>query len=191
MRKSSKSNKSRHEDIVRANFCLLETLPNVDYEKVEAGDLDAEVRRLQRTCWGCGFETVDKGFTRAHVIARSDGGLDEPSNFFLLCDVCHREQPDGMPRSIQEEWLRKREDFFSRSMSLINGWLDEILAISVEVTRTDIQKWQEGVGVEKILSVIHEGYRSAAGWENGRVNARAAFVGSFREWWNRNHTQAA
>lgn len=59
-------------------------------------------------CWGCGllpYSTVDSDkievlwkhdhlMNKAHILARSKGGEDVPSNLFLLCPNCHEEAPD-------------------------------------------------------------------------------------------------
>lgn len=89
--------------IVRANRALLARHPEAPSAK-----------HAHRTCWACsGRGPVE----RAHVIARSFGGSNEPENFFLLCHRCHRDQPDGAPRYLQEQWLFNHEsqvDVFMR-----------------------------------------------------------------------------
>ena len=38
-------------------------------------------------CWGCGFP--GGRIERAHLIAKSSGGDNNPDNFILLCNFCH------------------------------------------------------------------------------------------------------
>lgn len=90
--------------IVRAQVDLIRRLPNV------APDDDPA-----RTCWACGnsgpasFRPV-----RAHIHAARFGGRDEPLNYFLLCALCHDEQPDAASREVQIDWLLHRESVRER-----------------------------------------------------------------------------
>ena len=63
-------------------------------------------------CWACAEE--HKTLERAHVKARVAGGGMAPSNFFLLCRECHKEQPDGASESAQVLWLLEHESWLSR-----------------------------------------------------------------------------
>lgn len=43
---------------------------------------------------------------RAHIVARADGGSDQPDNFWLLCPLCHNWlQPEFSTPERQEAWL--------------------------------------------------------------------------------------
>lgn len=70
--------------------------------------------QLIRTCWACGLD-YDRGtMTRCHIVACRHGGDDVASNYWLLCDYCHEEQPDDVSREHQEQWLLTREYFWDR-----------------------------------------------------------------------------
>lgn len=72
-----------------------------------------------RECWACG--ALPPGgieLERAHILAARDGGGVEPSNFFLLCATCHREQPDDAPRDEQVRWLLAHESDVARTWRL-------------------------------------------------------------------------
>jgi hypothetical protein len=93
--------------------------------KANAGllwDLGFGLDEARQTCWSCcaeGDGAPGLGWLqRAHVVAKSAGGGNDPSNFFLLCGQCHREQPDGAPRAAQEAWLRRRESQVDRLLRL-------------------------------------------------------------------------
>ena len=43
---------------------------------------------------------------RCHIVPESLGGKDEPSNFFLLCDRCHRMYPNTTDRDLFFIWHR-------------------------------------------------------------------------------------
>lgn len=98
-------------------------------------------------CWGCGkpavsekqedaiYEKCDKEndfdykmfwnndkikskFERAHIIPKSLGGSNEPSNLFLLCPECHHYSPDTTNPANFYRWIYKRnQDFCCGKMS--------------------------------------------------------------------------
>jgi len=76
-------------------------------------------------CWACGilpYETVDSEkievlwnrdhlLDRAHILARSKGGEDIPSNLFLLCPNCHAESPDTTNPKNFYAWIYYKRRF--------------------------------------------------------------------------------
>lgn len=101
----ARSSTPSHRAIAEANAALLSRL-------------DLTVEQGASTCWACGSGPGGDGslgwLQRAHVVAVVAGGDDSPANFFLLCAVCHREQPDGASRAAQEAWLRAHESQVER-----------------------------------------------------------------------------
>lgn len=63
------------------------------------------------TCWACGFSCGKSCLERAHVGASSVMPDDRPENLWLLCERCHRDQPDGASFAVQFRWLKTREPF--------------------------------------------------------------------------------
>jgi hypothetical protein len=85
-----------------------------------------------KQCWACGaIGHVD----RAHIVAHSDGGSMHPSNFFLLCGVCHREQPDHQAVDAQIFWLLTHESQSARILRITRPYLDAIAAGTMTVER--------------------------------------------------------
>lgn len=72
-----------------------------------------EVDDPSTECWACG--KYHPRLERAHVVAKAFGGSDDPDNFFLLCSLCHVEQPDAQSREAQETWLRERDAEVTRN----------------------------------------------------------------------------
>lgn len=54
-------------------------------------------------CWRCGYKCA---LDRCHIVPRSLGGLDEPSNLVLLCARCHRDAPNAADPNFMWMWLR-------------------------------------------------------------------------------------
>ena len=48
---------------------------------------------------------------RAHIIPYSLGGSNEPSNFVMLCRVCHADAPNVNNRKYFLTWVRRRKGF--------------------------------------------------------------------------------
>jgi hypothetical protein len=102
--------------------------------RIEFNDDEAHSR-----CWACGGLA---NLERAHVVAIAHGGGNEPENFFLLCWVCHREQPDGAPADVQLEWLASHESQIartSRTMMPIMAWIARSVADAETLENLDQQ----------------------------------------------------
>lgn len=98
------STRPSRERIVAAQEALIRTLP-----------WEVQERPLDR-CWACCITCdADSRVQRAHIVARQRGGSFDPSNFFLLCLVCHNEQPDNAPVEVQVRWLRTHESSVERT----------------------------------------------------------------------------
>lgn len=72
--------------------------------------LGIDIRLATVACWACGALYQTLGLERAHIDAYSKGGSNHPSNYFLLCSLCHREQPDGADKAFQVAWLVSRRE---------------------------------------------------------------------------------
>jgi 5-methylcytosine-specific restriction endonuclease McrA len=94
----------KHRAIVNAQQELLKWCPNV--EGVSTED-------LVYVCWACGYRSIhrskDRLMTRCHIDPYCHNKEERPDNFILLCGVCHREQPDTLPKEALQYWLRTRE----------------------------------------------------------------------------------
>jgi hypothetical protein len=135
------------------------------------------------SCWACRIACVDGTPNRAHVVGRSRGGSYEPSNFFLLCDHCHGEQPDGATRESQETWLASAPSWWEWSGRLVERALDAVhdAAARRGLGRDAVLSWlrqARGDGADAIA----RGYATSAGIENGRANAISGLVALFETW---------
>lgn len=53
----------------------------------------------------------EAGLDRHHIVPKSRGGSNDPENFVLLCDSCHRAAPHTTDVDYFWEWARGREDY--------------------------------------------------------------------------------
>lgn len=127
-------------------------------------------------CWGCGFcASEDDWQTKAHIIAHEDDGSNDPTNYLLLCDVCHKEQPSKLPREAQIEWLKHvphwRPVFEAKYGESLNR-LTQMLA-EQNVLFPEFYEWFENSGVKE---------RAYAGSHSSRADLNALISLSMQHW---------
>ena len=71
--------------------------------QIDENDLNIFWSEAHERCWRCG---TTKSLQRCHIVARSLGGSDEPSNLVILCSECHADSPDVDDSEIMWDWLR-------------------------------------------------------------------------------------
>lgn len=77
----------------------------VDYwaqHQTECG-LSVDWAEAEILCWRCAHK---RQLQRCHIIPRSLGGGDSPSNLVLLCAQCHAEAPNVADPEFMWVWLR-------------------------------------------------------------------------------------
>lgn len=63
-----------------------------------------DASEMSSRCWRCGYERETE---RCHVIPKSLGGPDIPSNYRLLCHDCHHEAPNVNDPNAMDDWIRE------------------------------------------------------------------------------------
>ena len=122
---------------------------------------------FEPSCWGCGLpviteleenqtkglckddlpkiwgdKNVSSTLNRCHIIPRSLGGEDSPSNLFLMCETCHQESPDTTNPCNFMRWVYNRRKTYSQgylSVRSVYNLLDaEIKGRGIDASPTDI-----------------------------------------------------
>jgi hypothetical protein len=141
--------KVKHRDIVNAQQDLLKWCPNV--EGVSNED-------LVYVCWACGarsaehFRSKQGLMTRCHIERYQPNQAERPDNFILLCDLCHKEQPDALPKEAIKYWLSTREShakynermkaLFNTTMELLKkDFGDFVVDMACAELGRDVQSW--------------------------------------------------
>lgn len=93
----------------------------VDYwaSRIDECDLSVDWSEGEEYCWNCGSP---KDLTRCHIVARSLGGQDVPSNYVVLCRKCHEEAPNVDDPRIMWDWLIAHKASFYKTHFIIEGW---------------------------------------------------------------------
>jgi len=86
-------------------------LSNVSYQEIadywaaresECG-LAVDWAEAHERCWRCGYKSH---LHRCHIVPKSQGGPNDPSNLVLLCGRCHREAPNVKDPRFMWIWMR-------------------------------------------------------------------------------------
>lgn len=159
--------------IAAANKSLIARLPDVYSASAHA------------TCWACRY--TSRGFVpeRAHVVGLANGGSNDPDNFFLLCSLCHREQPDGADRGEQEEWLIEHEGHEERFWRDWKPTCDAVMAKARAAGGEElVSLWIAEVGPKGIHAAYVAGVNKSCGHsaETQMANGRRGVVQAFAAW---------
>lgn len=73
------------------------------FKRVNESDLSVDASEAHERCWRCGYKS---NLECCHIIPRSLGGSDLPSNLVLLCKRCHIENPNVNDPEIMWDWIR-------------------------------------------------------------------------------------
>jgi hypothetical protein len=78
--------------------------------KISEIDLNFDWCDSDTHCWNCGSNkknTTGKTsrLERCHIIPKSLGGIDEPKNYVLLCNICHKEAPNTTNPNDMWDWI--------------------------------------------------------------------------------------
>lgn len=73
-------------------------------------DLNFDWADSDTHCWNCGKNKKSSDnkivrLERCHIIPKSLGGLDEPSNYVLLCKSCHKDAPNTINKNDMWDWI--------------------------------------------------------------------------------------
>jgi 5-methylcytosine-specific restriction endonuclease McrA len=155
----------RHREIVKAQQELLRWCPNV--EGVSHKDLEC-------ACWACGAR-CDEGLTRCHIDRYRPNEQDRPDNFVILCDVCHRGQPDALPKGAIKYWLFTRESQSRRAERLAAPILtafrlltDEFGESAVTIALGEVKKDE---GTDAAISIARRYAEKSAGQGSRNLEA--------------------
>lgn len=120
----------------------VDTLPSkaqiFDYWKDRLRDIGVFIDWGEPSCWACGFHYGTKydikrsnadwdeiflgwdrmPLQRCHIVPRSLGGTDDPSNLFLMCRECHDLAPNTAIADIFFQWVRS-QSFYKRDSAKI------------------------------------------------------------------------
>lgn len=129
----------RHQD--RLGFPSTEFVSDIDYPACFACGLHLPawvVPTSYRLRWN------KSALHRCHIVPRSLGDADNPSNLVLMCASCHRDAPDHTDENVLFNWMFRRQ-----SADGMKPFATELMALGVsveelvQVMAADIERWRK------------------------------------------------
>lgn len=90
------------------DYTLLPNKTIVNYwtQRIDECDLNVDWSEAHEQCWSC----ADKcELQHCHIIPHALGGKYEPANIVLLCNQCHKENPNTTNPDLYWNWLKSRK----------------------------------------------------------------------------------
>lgn len=137
---------------------------------------DVSIEDLPYVCWACGAFSHEHYhsrlglMTRCHIDRYQPDEVECPDNFILLCNECHREQPDALPKEAIKYWLFTREHYTTRDERF-----EALIRATFELLRRDfgeliVDRACEEL-TEDIRSMMERYAEKSAGGGSGNVRA--------------------
>ncbi len=155
---------------------------------------DLPCEQASNACWACLFYSPSFIPARAHIDGTSNGGDNDPANFLLLCDICHRQHPDGAAREDQIAWLMSHETVFAWFCREWGPIVSEIHAAAIRAGDENLMNtWRESVGVDGLRAAYASGadMSCASSLDTQFANGRRGVVAAFKAWLAKRPARAA
>lgn len=93
----------------KRNYTNLPNKEIVNYwaQRIDECELNVDQSDAHDHCWGCGDNCK---LQHCHIIPHALGGPYEPSNIVLLCNQCHKENPNTTNPDLYWTWLKSRRN---------------------------------------------------------------------------------
>lgn len=87
-------------------------------DKIDWDLINVDAESAHERCWGCYDKPThgSKPLEKCHIVPVALGGQSIPSNMVILCNQCHKENPNTAIPQLYWEWL------MSRAKPNIYGW---------------------------------------------------------------------
>lgn len=102
----------------RSNSTPISKIVEYWASRIDESDISVDWSEAEEYCWNCGSP---KELTRCHIVARSIGGQDTPSNFVVLCRRCHEEAPNVSDPRVMWDWLTAHSACYYDSYWITEG----------------------------------------------------------------------
>lgn len=110
------------------------------------GDLGVDWSDAHEKCWRCATGGVGR-LQKCHIVPRSLGGNEEPSNLVLLCSRCHKEAPNSKNPEAMWDWIKATKFPFYDMFWTMRGFEeykkiygDKLSDAVVKISQTKITK---------------------------------------------------
>ena len=115
------------------------------FSRIDESEFSVDASEASERCWRCGYK---RNLERCHIIPKSLGGKDVPSNYVLLCRRCHLENPNVADPDIMWDWLKAYKESFYDTF-WINRALEEYEKIYKTKFENDIEPFEKHITSEE------------------------------------------
>lgn len=120
-----------------------------------------DISEMELSCFACGYYfngrydgSVEKAnkmpLERAHIIAHSEGGPNDPSNYVLLCKKCHAAAPMSVSREHFLSWCERRPHYMRVQIDELVGELAHLGVNANEFTRGGVDMFSEWLAQKSV-----------------------------------------
>ena len=142
------------------------------FSRIDESELSVDASEALERCWRCGSE---RSLERCHIIPRSLGGEDIPSNYVLLCKRCHLENPNVDDTEIMWDWLKVyKEQYYDTFW--INQALEEYERIYKKKFKDDIAPFNQYLTAEEAKEFLEKEMDSYATHHFGQTYLNSATI---------------
>lgn len=142
------------------------------FSRIDESELSVDASEALERCWRCGSE---RSLERCHIIPRSLGGEDVPSNYVLLCKRCHLENPNVDDTEIMWDWLKAyKEQYYDTFW--INQALEEYERIYKKKFKDDIAPFNQYLTAEEAKEFLEKEMDSYATHHFGQTYLNSATI---------------
>ena len=142
------------------------------FARVNESDLSVDASEALERCWRCGSKWP---LERCHIIPRSLGGEDVPSNYALLCQRCHLENPNVDDPEIMWDWLKAYKECYYDTY-WTNRALEEYEKIYKSKFKDDIAPFEQYLTEKETKEFLEEDMDSYATHHFGQAYLNPATV---------------
>ena len=121
------------------------------FSRIDESEFSVDASEALERCWRCGYK---RNLERCHIIPKSLGGKDVPSNYVLLCRRCHLENPNVADPDIMWDWLKAYKESFYDTF-WINRALEEYEKIYKTKFENDIEPFEKHITSEEAKELIN------------------------------------
>ena len=122
--------------------CTPEEIRAYWMQRIDESDMGCDWSDALERCWRCSRQTKRaKAMQRCHIVPRSIGGEDIPSNYVMLCRWCHDAAPNVPDAAYMWQWIREtHEQFYDQHET--SRWWNVARRIEIDVLLVD---WLEAL----------------------------------------------
>lgn len=114
-----------------------------DYYKELIGEnsVDNILLGKGQECYACGVTT--KNLQRCHIVPHSCGGSTEYDNMFLMCEMCHQDNPDTIYADMFYKYVKGRESHLSRTFGAFHKLITDFALDATEEELSNLNVFTE------------------------------------------------